>query len=83
MDKLLVTIYVPVIEGEYEIYIPLNKKIGVVRKLIVSAINELSGQKIDTNWNLELYDNDTGNVLVDEMYVKDSNLINGAKLVLI
>ena len=83
MNKLLVIIYVPIIEGEYEVYIPLNKKVGLVRKLIINAISELSEQKINNIWDLKLYDNDTGSVLVDERYVKDSNLITGTKLVLI
>ena len=83
MDKLLVTIYVPMIEQEYEVYLPLNKKLGVIRSLLIKSINELSEGGLNNNWNLELYENDTGSVLLDNIYVKDSKLVNGSKLVLI
>ena len=83
MDKLLVTIYVPMIEQEYEVYLPLNKKLGVIRSLLIKSINELSEGGLNNNWNLKLYENDTGSVLLDNIYAKDSKLVNGSKLVLI
>ena len=34
MDKVLVSIYVPSIEQEYNVYLPINKKIGNIIYLI-------------------------------------------------
>ena len=58
MDKLLVTVYIPMIEQEYEIYMPLNKKFGVIRSLLIKSINELSEGGLNNNWDLKLYEND-------------------------
>ena len=81
MNKILIIIFVPSIEMEYEVYIPINKKIGTIKNIIYKSINELSeGQLIDQN--LELFDNDTGDVLPNNIYVKESRLKNGTKLVL-
>ena len=43
MNKLLVKLYVPSLEEEYNVWIPLNKRIGGIVLLLVKAINEISG----------------------------------------
>ena len=83
MNKILIIVIVPIIEIEYEIYVPINKKIGTIKELIIKAITELSDNELNDTFNLKLYDNDTGNILFNDVYVKDSNLVNGTKLVLI
>jgi hypothetical protein len=83
MNKILIIVYVPLIELKYEIYIPINKKIGTVKDLIVKSINEMSDNSLNTNRALKLYNNDTGDVLPNNIYVKDSNMVNGTTLVLI
>lgn len=83
MNKILVVVYVPKIEMEYEVFIPINRKIGTIKKLIVQAIDELSNQNLNSYESLKLYENDTGNLLPNNIYVKNSNLSNGTKLVLI
>ena len=83
MNKILGVVYVPKIEMEYEVFIPINRKIGTIKKLIVQAIDELSNQNLNSYESLKLYENDTGNLLPNNIYVKNSNLSNGTKLVLI
>ena len=83
MDKVLIVVYVPFIEEKYELYIPINKKIGTVKNLIIKSINEMSDNILDKNQVLRLYSNDTGDVLPNNIYVKDCNIVNGTTLVLI
>ena len=83
MNKVLVTVYVPLIESKYEVYVPVNKKVGTIKELIIKSINEMSDGALDTNRVLELYDNDTGDVLPNNIYVRDSKMMNGTTLVLI
>lgn len=42
MDKVLVKVYVPMIEKVYEVWIPSHKRIYNVIYLLIKAINELS-----------------------------------------
>ena len=42
MDKVLVKIYVPMLEEIYDVWIPSHKKIGNVIYMLIKAINELS-----------------------------------------
>ncbi len=84
MNKYLLTIIVPQIEFEFDIYIPNNKKIGTIKDNILKSIKELSNgaynknpkdvRMIDREYKVE-YDN---NILV-----KDSKIRNGTKLVII
>lgn len=83
MDKVLVVVYVPFIEEKYELYIPINKKIGTIRNLIIKSINEMSDNILTNNQVLRLYSNDTGDVLPNNIFVKDCNIVNGTTLVLI
>ena len=82
MNKILVLVYVPEIEQEYDIYIPINKKIGTIKKVIINSIIELSDGNINNIDNLKLYDKITSKVYENNIMVKDSGIKNGCKLVL-
>lgn len=81
-NKILIIVRVPFIEKEYQMYIPINKKIGYIKQLIVSSIKEKNDGNIDNN-NFNLIDKDTGNILDNNKYVKDSAIRNGTVLFLI
>ena len=69
MNKVLVYVYVPLIEQEYNLFIPINRKIGLIKKIIVNSIIELSdaNYKIDTTF--DLYNKITNRVYDDDAYV--------------
>lgn len=84
MNKYLLTIIVPQIEFEFDIYIPNNKKVGTIKDNILKSIQELSNgaynknskdvRMIDREYKIE-YDNN--------MIIKDTKIKNGTKLVII
>ena len=41
MNKVLVKLYVPIIEEQYDIWVPLNRKICNVIKLLIKAYFEM------------------------------------------
>ena len=82
MNKYLVNIWVPFIEQEFEVYIPLNIKISLAKKLIASAIIELSNNNYIINNEFNLLD-DKNKVYDDDIYVHDTDIKNGTKLILI
>ncbi len=83
MNKVLVNLYVPVLEVEYDIWLPLNKKIANVITLLVKAINEFSGGYYKPVKMPYLYDKLTGEVYDVNLNIKDANIKNGAKIILI
>ena len=68
MNKILVSIYVPMLEEEYELLIPINQKIGTIKRNIISAINELSYNSIDNIESLAIYEKQTGSLCIIKYY---------------
>ena len=83
MNKILVSIYVPMLEEEYELLIPINQKIGTIKRNIISAINELSYYSIDNIESLAIYEKQTGLLCQDNQYVYNSIIKNGTQLLLV
>ena len=81
-NKILVIVYVPMLEKSFDIYIPIVKKVGTIKNLIIKIIEE-SSEGIFINDNCKyLYDKNTGEIIDDDQYVKNSGLQNGTKLIL-
>ena len=84
MNKYLITVIVPVVEFEYDVYIPNNKKIGTIKNLILESLSELSNYSFNKISNeVRMIDRDTGNEFENNMYVKDSGIKDGSKIIII
>lgn len=82
MEKVLVKVYVPMIEKIYDLWIPSHKKIYNVIILLVKAINELSNGNYQVESLPYLYDKITGIKYDVTISVKESNIRNGTELIL-
>lgn len=82
-NKILIKIYVPSIDQEYEIYIPTNELVKKVLELIINSIYELS----DSNFNKEekhyLLDPETSSVYMNDQIIRDTNIKNSKKIILV
>lgn len=82
-NKILLEVYIPSIEKEYDVFVPINKRIGTVKKLIEKGIVDLSDDgyciKDDTN----LYSKETGLIYDVNLKVIDTDLKNGSRIILI
>ena len=84
MNKYLITVIVPIVEFEYDIYIPNNKKIGTIKTLILESLSELSNNSFNKKIEeVRMIDRDTGNEFENNMYVNDSGIKNGSKIIII
>ena len=84
MNKYLISVIVPIGEFEYDIYIPNNKKIGTIKTLILKSLSELSNSSFNKQINeVRMIDRDTGIEYENNMYVKDSGIKNGSKIIII
>jgi len=83
VNKLLISVCVPILEQEYDMHIPINKKVGTVRRVIVDAISEMSGGYLVNKENLKLYDRKSGVCYDNDTMVKDSDIHNGTKMLLL
>jgi len=83
MRRIIAEVHVPIIEEQYDIFIPNNKSIKTVIKLFEKVINELSDGCYQIKPTTLLYNKDTGIPYDPLITVKDANIVNGTKLVLL
>lgn len=82
-NKVLVSIYVTSIDDSYQIYIPTNESINKVLELIVKSVYELSDSNLDKDTKHYILDPDTGIVYTNDQIIRDTNIKNGKKIILI
>ncbi len=76
-NKILVTIYIPLLDESYDIFIPVNKKVGTIKKAILESVKNLQ------NKNYLLMNKEDCKVIDENVYVKNSGIQNGSKLILL
>ena len=81
-NKIFITVGVPMIDEEYDIYIPVSKNIKLSIDLIVKAINELTNGHFPIKDNYIMI-NSNGEILSKSKTIKESNLKNGDKVILV
>lgn len=83
-NKILIKVIVPLLEENFEIYIPVNKRISTVIKLIEKSLNEITNGYYPTQKeNSVIIDEESGSVFDVNLTVKESKMINGSKIILI
>lgn len=83
MNKILVKLYVPLLEEIYDVWIPSNKRIYNVIILLVKAINELNNNCYKPRKMPILYDKLTAEAFDVKLKVKDSTIRSGTEIILI
>ena len=82
-NKILIELIVPEIEEKYNLYIPINKKVGNVIVLLIKAVKELSDGEFEGTQRTCIYNRLTGEKYAINSLILETNIRNGASLVLI
>ena len=82
-NKILLEVYVPLIEKEYDIFVPINKSIGTIKKIIEKGIIELSDNEYIVKDDSNLYSKETGKIYSVNSKLIDTDLKNGSRIILI
>lgn len=81
-NKILIELIVPILEERYDVYIPVNKKIGNIIELCTKVVVDLSGGYFLTDENISLYSGIDGSMYDIDELVRKTNIRNGSKLIL-
>lgn len=81
-NKILVELIVPEIEEKYNVYLPINRKVGNVIVLLSKAVSELTNGVYAVSTKTNLYDTSTGLAYDMDNIVLNTNIRNGSKVVL-
>lgn len=82
-NKILIELEIPLIEKRYDLFIPINKKVGTVKKLIENALVELTDSAYVPKDDSNFYSKETGEIFDVNKTVRDTNLRNGSRIILI
>ena len=82
-NKINVDIIVPSINETYNLFIPINKTVGEIIKLLNQTINELTNNDFPISNKLSLVNLNTGEIYDISKMVKENHIEDGSRLVLI
>lgn len=82
-NKVLVEIFFPTIEKVHDVFLPINKQLGDVRNLLVKMINEEAGFPYLNENSCTIYDKESGAVYDLNRLVKETDIRNGSRLILL
>ena len=82
-NKILIELYIPLIEKNYDLYIPINKKVGTVKKLIEEGLLELTDNANIIKEDSNFYSKETGEIYDVNKTIRETDLKNGSRIILI
>ena len=82
-DKVLVKLFVPELDVNYDIYIPVNELIWKVKKMLIKAISEMSGGLLMVDREYALINKTTSVNYNNNSVVIGTDIRNATELILI
>ena len=82
-NKILIELEIPLIEKKYDLFIPINKKVGTIKRLIEDALVELTDHAYKIKEDTNLYSKETGMLYDVNQTVRDTDLKNGSRIILL
>ena len=80
-NKVLVHLLLPEIDESYDIFIPINIRIGTVIKLLNKSLCELTGGIYEEKNCRNLYNTDNSSIYDVNLLVRETNIKNGSTVV--
>lgn len=81
-NKVFVQLYIPELESNYDIYLPISRRIGNIIQLLVKAVNDF-GINYELKPNISLYNRETGERYSMNEILYETNIRSGSQLVLL
>lgn len=82
-NKIIIEVFVPQSGSSYDVFIPINLTVGDITKLIIKSLSEITDNEFVGNNKLRLYQKNNGEAIDVNLVIKNSNLRNGSKVVLL
>lgn len=82
-NKVLVELVVPDIDEIYNVYLPVNRRIGNITELLKKSIYEITSGIFSDKTICNLYNVETGEKYSVNALLRDTNIRNGSRIVLL
>ena len=78
-NKVLVNLHILSLGKDFEVYLPVNEKIGVISRLLNSTMFDSN----DSKKSLVLYNAETGITYENNVLIRNTDIKNGSRLMLL
>ena len=82
-NKVLIKLLVPEIDEEYDIFVPINIRVGSLIYLLNSSLTEISGGLYESKNNRKLHNVEDGTIYESDKLIRETNIRNGTALIYI
>ncbi len=82
-NKVLVTLYTPYLDRQFDIYIPVNKRVYVIIDLLKKTLSDLSEGNFDVMRSYELYNYENGSLYDMNLLIRDTDIRNNSRIMLV
>ncbi len=82
-NKVLVRLFVPELDYNFDVFIPTNELIWKIKKLLAKSVSDLSGGGINPNADYALINKVSSTVYDNNDTVYDTDIRNATELILI
>ena len=82
-NKVLVSVNVPLLEQKFDMYIPVNRKVYSVIRMIKKILFEISLGSFDESKTYALYNALNGSIYDMNMMIRDTDIRNGSNVILL
>ena len=82
-NKVLVKIYVPELDFEFDVFIPVNEIIWKVNKMITKSISDLTGEALDASKKYLFINKKTNEAYDNNLVIIDTDIRNATELILL
>ena len=82
-NKVLISLYVPMLNVTYDVFIPVNEIVWKVNKLLVKSVGDLNDTGFPMNKNYVLINMENGRIYNNNEIIINTDIRNSTKIALI
>lgn len=83
MNKVLIRLYVPMLDKSYDVFIPVNEIMWKINKLLAKSISDLADGSLPLDKNYILVNMENGRIYNNNEIVINTDIRNSTKIALI
>lgn len=83
MNRVLIMVYIPLLEKKYDVWVPINKKVYEIIINLIKGINSINKIEYDMREIPNLYDKESSEVYDINIRIIDTNIRNGSEVILL
>ncbi len=82
-NKVLVKLYVPELDFETDLFLPVNEVLWKVKILIIKALSDMTGGCLDKNKKYLFINKHTGNIYKSNSILYDTDIRNATEIIIV